>query len=136
MNKQTTIAVIIGLVIGVVGTLGITAATKNDNTNKTATTSQSVSTVDHNAEATAKLKDLKGDEFDKAFIKEMINHHQGAIDMAKLIDANTKHDELKTLGQDIISAQTKEIDMMQAWQMEWGYKTTDQSMPGMNHSGH
>lgn len=84
--------------------------------------SNKVSTAEHNAEATANLKELRGDEFDKAFIAEMIMHHQGAIDMAKLIEANAKHDELKQLGGEIISAQSKEIDLMRAWQSDWGYK--------------
>ena len=135
MNKNTIVAVIIGLVIGVGGTVAVGAATKKDDANKVATSNQNVSTTDHNAEATAKLKDLKGDKFDEAFIKEMTMHHQGAIDMAKLIDTNAKHDELKTLGQDIISAQTKEIEMMQMWQTEWGYKSSTKSYD-MHDNGH
>ncbi len=78
-------------------------------------------------QSSGKLKDLKGDEFDKAFMVEMIQHHEGAIDMAKLISTNAKHDELKKLGQDIISAQSKEIDMMQSWQTDWDYKTVPKS---------
>jgi uncharacterized protein (DUF305 family) len=86
--------------------------------------SNTASTIDHNAQNTSKLRDLKGDEFDKAFIREMIIHHQGAIDMAKLIETNAKHEELKNLAQDIITTQSKEIDMMQTWQADWGYNTT------------
>ncbi len=73
------------------------------------------------------LKDRKGDDYDKAFIEEMIMHHQGAIDMAKLSATNAKHDEVKQLSNDILSAQSKEVDMMQTWQAGWGYKTTPQS---------
>src|SRR3989344_893918 len=54
------------------------------------------------------LKDKTGDDFDKTFISEMIDHHQGAIDMAKLAKINAGHDELKVMADDIISAQTKE----------------------------
>lgn len=125
MNKQTATALVIGLIIGATGTLGITAANKDSKAN---TTAQIVtSTTDHNAQATAKLKDLKGDDFDKAFIEEMIMHHQGAIDMAKLAGTNANHAEIKQLGQDIMSAQSNEIDMMQNWQAEWGYRATPQS---------
>ncbi len=67
------------------------------------------------------LKGKTGDDFDKTFVSEMIDHHQGAIDMAKLAQKNAKHDEIKNLSNDIISAQTKEIDMMKAWQDTWGY---------------
>jgi len=67
------------------------------------------------------LKGLKGDEFDKKFISEMITHHEGAVDMAELALTNAKHQEVKTMAQNIISAQTKEIDEMQTWQKDWHY---------------
>ncbi len=79
------------------------------------------STVEHNKVATDQLMVLEGDAFDKAFVAEMINHHHGAIDMAKLTATNAKHDEIKKLGQDIMNTQSKEIDMMQTWQEDWGY---------------
>ena len=67
------------------------------------------------------LKGLKGDEFDKRFISEMVTHHEGAVDMAELALTNAKHQEVKTMAQNIISAQTKEIDEMQTWQKNWNY---------------
>ena len=67
------------------------------------------------------LKGKTGDDFDKTFISEMIDHHQGAIDMAELAKINAGHDELKVMADDIISAQTKEINMMKQWQNSWGY---------------
>lgn len=72
-------------------------------------------------EMTESLKEKTGDAFDKAFINAMIDHHQGAIDMANLAVENAKHDEIKTLANDIISAQTNEIEMMKEWQTAWGY---------------
>lgn len=72
-------------------------------------------------EMTESLKDKTGDEFDKAFISQMIDHHQGAIDMANLAKVNAKHDEIKSLAEDIITAQTKEIKMMSKWSVTWGY---------------
>ena len=79
------------------------------------------------SQMTASLQGKTGDDFDKAFISGMIEHHQGAIDMAKLAQKNAKHDEIKKMADDIISAQSKEIDMMQTWQGDWGYKTVPQS---------
>ncbi len=67
------------------------------------------------------LNGKTGDAFDKAFIAEMIPHHQGAIDMAKLVEENAKHQELKDLAKDIITAQTNEIKQMRQWQAAWGY---------------
>lgn len=70
---------------------------------------------------TATLADRKGDDFDKAFLTEMITHHQGAIEMANQAKLSAKHDELKRLAEDIIAAQTKEVEQMKAWQKMWGY---------------
>lgn len=79
------------------------------------------------------LQGKTGDDFDKAFIAGMIEHHQGAIDMAKLVKGNAKHQEIKDMADDIISAQSKEIDMMQTWQTDWGYKDTPTSHDMMSH---
>lgn len=70
---------------------------------------------------TNSLKDKGGDEFDKAFLSEMIVHHQGAIDMANLAKQNAKHVEITSMADDIISAQVKEINQMKEWQKTWGY---------------
>jgi uncharacterized protein (DUF305 family) len=65
------------------------------------------------------LENKTGDDFDKAFISEMIVHHQGAIDMANAALKNAKHQEIKDLANAIISAQTKEINQMKEWQTNW-----------------
>ncbi len=52
----------------------------------------------------------------------MIPHHQGAIDMARYL-TGAKHPELQKMGQDIITAQKKEIEQMKKWQKDWGYIT-------------
>ncbi len=63
---------------------------------------------------TASLKNAT--DFDKAFLEEMIPHHQMAIMMANMLLQGTNRSEMKQLGQDIIDAQAKEIDQMQTWQ--------------------
>ena len=67
------------------------------------------------------LEGKTGDNFDKAFIEQMIPHHQGAIEMAKQAKTNAFHQEIKDMADDIISAQTSEINMMKSWQSSWGY---------------
>lgn len=124
MNKQILTGFIVGLLIGSGAVFGLSKLTTQDEAATRTTTQQATSTAAHNEQATGQLKDLTGDEFDKAFIDEMIAHHQGAIDMAKLIETNAKHDELKKLGQDIMTAQSKEIEMMQGWLKDWGYEAT------------
>lgn len=64
---------------------------------------------------------LEGAAFDKKFLELMIEHHQGAIDMAKPAATNALHQEVKDLAQVIIDAQTKEINQMKQWQKEWGF---------------
>lgn len=67
------------------------------------------------------LKGKTGDEFDKAFISQMIEHHEGAVVMAVQARQDARHDEIKAMAEDIISAQTREINQMKNWQKQWGY---------------
>lgn len=79
-------------------------------------------------------QDKTGDDFDKAFVEMMISHHEGAIEMAKLIPGRAKHDELKKLSAAIIAAQTKEVEDMKQWQQDWGYSSDE--MMQMMHGSH
>lgn len=65
------------------------------------------------------LENKTGDEFDRAFIDEMTVHHEGAIDMANEALRNAKHQEIKSMANDIISAQSKEIIQMKEWREQW-----------------
>lgn len=65
------------------------------------------------------LKGKTGDEFDKSFLIEMIVHHEGAVEMAKLALQNAKHQEIKDLAGAIINAQNKEIKDMKGWLKSW-----------------
>jgi uncharacterized protein (DUF305 family) len=57
--------------------------------------------------------------FDKAFIEEMIPHHQMAVMMAQMLERTTTRPEMKHLAHDIIDAQTKEIEDMRGWYKAW-----------------
>ena len=63
--------------------------------------------------------DAREAEYDQSFLAAMIMHHQGALLMAQDALSEAKHEELKQLARDIIEAQTKEIEQMQAWQNAW-----------------
>lgn len=78
--------------------------------------------MDNMAGMTAELDGKTGDDFDKAFIEQMIMHHQSAIDMAAPGKQNAEHQEVKDLANAIITAQAKEINQMKQWQIDWGYK--------------
>ncbi len=72
-------------------------------------------------EVMSKMNEMKMDmdhsgSLDKQFVQMMIPHHQGAIDMAKAYLKSGAHEpKLKTMANNIISAQQKEIQELQAW---------------------
>lgn len=59
-----------------------------------------------------KLNESTGTAFDRLWLQLMIQHHEGAITMAKEELAKGKNPEMQTLAQAIISGQQKEIDEM------------------------
>ena len=52
---------------------------------------------------------------DVDFVKGMIPHHAGAVDMAKTVLAFGKDPEVRKLAEEIIKAQESEITLMQGW---------------------
>lgn len=68
-----------------------------------------------------RLQGLRGEEYDKEFLKQMILHHEQAIEMSQYAATNAKHQEIKDLASSVMSEQKTEIDQMKQWQQEWGY---------------
>ncbi len=144
MNKDNAMFAIIGLLAGVV-IAGFVAGQSVNNNNTgmmrmmgmDTTRTERRTASDHRtmsmAEMSRQLEGLKGDDYDKAFIEMMIDHHQGAIDMARLSAARAKHQEIKQLSKDIIVAQEKEIANMKQWQKDWSY-SSDEMMNMMHGS--
>ena len=52
---------------------------------------------------------------DVDFAAMMIPHHQGAIDMAKIVLAHGKDPAIRKLAEEVIAAQDTEIAMMRKW---------------------
>lgn len=64
-------------------------------------------------EVMAELADLEGADFDKRFLELMVDHHQGAIDMAEELQDEGESTEARQLAETIIGDQTEEIAEMQ-----------------------
>ena len=120
MESKSLLFGIIGFILGglIVALAASTTPPEEHSHDQGATDSHDTMSM---ASMTDSLKDKKGDEFDREFIAQMIAHHQGALDMAKLSTAQAKHDEIKQLSTSIIATQTKEIDQLRAWQTKWHY---------------
>lgn len=149
MKKETILYGVIGLLAGglIAGVSAAYAVNNNHNgmmrlmgmhTNSATDSSNNTGHMGMSMDSmSTALKGKTGDDFDKTFISEMIDHHQGAINMTNLAKQNAKHEEIKKLADDIVAAQTKEIYEMKLWQQQWGYdSSSDSSSDMMDMVGH
>lgn len=72
------------------------------------------------------LKNLKGKDLDKTYIKGMIDHHEGAIAMTKRIELITQKTEIKELVKNIVITQNAEIALLNDW-LTYKYQTSNKT---------
>src|SRR5215211_2093769 len=71
--------------------------------------------------------------FDRAFVEEMVPHHEGAIAMARVVLKETRDPELRKLAQGIIRAQEREISEMNAFRKrEYGGGAPGEATPSVH----
>ncbi len=114
------VAMILSFFVGGVGGAVLVAEKyAPESTSKSSVVPVETMTMDHTMDSmTSSLEGKTGDELDRTFLKEMITHHEGAIEMAEMVQ-NSEHRELRNLSAAIIKAQTREIDQMKKWLNTW-----------------
>ncbi|UPL17485.1 DUF305 domain-containing protein [Microbacterium aurugineum] len=71
---------------------------------------------------------------DVMFASMMVVHHEQAIEMSDLVlDAEGVDPAVTDLAERIKAAQGPEIDQLQGWLGEWGIRSDDRDMSGMDH---
>ena len=75
---------------------------------------------------------------DVGFARDMMTHHEQAVEMANYERDNTSDAALHTLAYDIESSQEFQIGQMQGWLDGWGYgrQTSNTPMAWMGGTGH
>ena len=130
MKKESILLGIIGLVIGALAMMAVSASTVNSqNAGMMRLMGIRVENVERENKGMGmgssmdqmmgSMNEKSGYDFDKAFIDAMIVHHEGAIKMAQQAEHRAQHQEIKDLSGNIISAQTAEIEQMKQWKKDW-----------------
>ena len=57
--------------------------------------------------------------FDRNFIDSMIRHHEQAIQAAEIALAESDRDDIRALAEEIVAAQTREIEQLREWRERW-----------------
>lgn len=125
--KRNMLAVIIVAIIAVAGVI-IFIGTSGYDDESLSGSSQALVEADTKSAEYKQFKELKGEEFDRMFLANMIAHHEGAVEMANLALTAAMHPEIKTLAQNIVTAQRSEITNMLQWQKDWGYPASSGDM--------
>ena len=61
----------------------------------------------------------EAEPFDREFIDAMIRHHEQAVEAAEIALTESERDEVRALAEEIIAAQTREIEQLREWRESW-----------------
>lgn len=79
------------------------------------------------------LRSKSGNEFDKAFLTELMSHNQTAIEIASLAQERTEREEIKKWSKYVSDAQISDISQMKTWYNDWGFLKEDQQSDPHTH---
>lgn len=131
--RKMAFVVIATLVLIAAGATGY--ALTRDGSHGSMTAADGMDGMDHSSSGGA--IETNGQPYDRAFIDNMVPHHEGAVAMAKIVIAKGTRADVEQLAAQVIAAQNSEIQRMKAWRNEWfGDGATPahmpMSMPGMD----
>jgi uncharacterized protein (DUF305 family) len=108
MSKYFTLSLtIVALVIGVIGGYALSGNTPS-----------SASKLSMQGEEKTMPESVDAYS-DQQFLRDMIMHHQDAVEMSNRVLVHTSRKAVRDLATDIIDAQTREINQMELWLQEW-----------------
>lgn len=112
MNKIFTIILSISI-----AAIGAACGHSETNHNTVDHSKMDHSTMDHSTMKSA--PDAAKAPYDLQFIDTMITHHQGAVEMAKMVEGKTQNAEIVKFAAQITADQEKEINQLKTWRDEW-----------------
>lgn len=132
MKNQRTYTIATLSIIGIIIAGLITAyfVTRSNTTPPTSQYDMSNMGTSNNDESDTykKYAALKGEAYDKAFLADMIVHHDGALNMAEMANGAATDQNIKNLAANINATQGREIARMNELQEKWGYQKTSGHM--------
>ena len=114
--------------------VGISAAVASSDLSPGSQALQAANDSMHEAMAVEMTGDVDVD-----FMRGMIPHHQGAVDMAKIVLQYGKDPEVRKLAEQVVATQESEIAVMKEWLEKNGAEAPAAdggAMDGMDHGAH
>ncbi len=130
MNKDQTTYLIIGLLAGIILTWAV-ASTAVNRGNTGMMRMMGMRSMMNDGDEDGEYG-MMGN-IDQHFIEQMIPHHDDAVTMANMALQKAEHPEIKNLSQNIIKAQTEEINKMRQWYKNWFGKEVPDAFGAMGH---